>query len=46
MIDGTFSLFKRTDVYFGKPFKIKISKEEMNEKQELVSFQVMNELFL
>lgn len=45
MIDGTFSFFKKTHVYFGKPFKLNVSKEDIQENQEKIGFQVMQEIF-
>lgn len=45
MIDGTFSPFKRTHIYFGKPFYIKASKKDLTEKGEYISFEIMQTLF-
>lgn len=45
MIDGTFSFFKKTHVYFGKPFKLNVTKEDIQENQEKIGFQVMQEIF-
>lgn len=45
MIDGTFSMFKKTHIYFGKPFKLKVTKEDVQLRQEDIGFEVMQEIF-
>lgn len=45
MIDGTFSMFKKTHVYFGKPFKLNVTKEDVQLRQEDIGFAVMHEIF-
>lgn len=45
MIDGTFSIFQKTHVYFGKAIKLKISKEELEAEHDEIGFQIMNQLF-